>query len=157
MNFSFPPMTEEEIKALNMVDEGIYDFEVVKATAKTSQKGNQMIEMQLMIWDKEGKEHVIFDYLVSIKSMMYKIKHFCDTAGLDKEYQSGSFDVSQCEGRRGKAHIVVQAGQPNPAGGMYADKNAVKDYVMTDKGAVKHESDSSKPQVDNDLNDDLPF
>lgn len=154
MSFSFPPMTEEEIKALNMVEEGIYDFEVVKSTQKTSKSGNQMIEMQLMIWDKEGKEHVVFDYLVSIKSMMYKIKHFCDTVGLEKEYQRGNFDVTQCEGRRGKAHIVIQSGQPNPAGGMYADKNAVKDYVMTDKGAVKH--DSAKNE-DYQFSDDIPF
>jgi len=127
MSFSFQPMTEEELQALNMVDDGVYDFEVIKATQKTSRSGNQMIELQLMIWDKQGKAHTVFDYLVSITSMIYKIKHFCDSTGLDAEYKAGNFDVMQCEGRRGKAHIIIQTGQPNPNGGMYQDKNAVKD------------------------------
>jgi hypothetical protein len=158
MSFSFPPMTESELQALNMVEDGIYDFNVMKATQKTSKSGNQMIELQLVIWDKQGKEHIVFDYLVSITSMVYKIKHFCDTVGLDKEYQSGSFDVMQCEGRTGKAHIIIQAGQPNPNGGMYADKNAVKDYVMTDSGAGKVDLSGNTPEPKDEFSDcDLPF
>ncbi len=89
-------------------------------------------------------------------SMIYKIKHFCDTVGLDNEYKAGNFDVMQCEGRKGKAHIIIQAGKPNPKGGMYQDKNAVKDYVMTDKGAVKYDSDS-KGHADLPFDDPLPF
>lgn len=159
MSFSFPPMTEDELQALNMVDDGIYDFEVVKATQKTSKSGNQMIELQLLVWDKSGKAHTVFDYLVSITSMVYKIKHFCDTVGLDKEYLAGNFDVMQCDGRRGKAHIIVQAGQPNSNGGMYPDKNAVRDYVMTDAGAVKVDLSGSKsPEPKDQLSDDdIPF
>jgi hypothetical protein len=161
MSFSFPSMSEEEIQALNMVEDGIYDFQVVKATQKVSKSGNQMIELQLVIWDKDGKEHIVFDYLVSIVSMVYKIKHFCDTVGLDDEYKAGNFDVMQCEGKRGKAHIIVQAGQPNPNGGMYADKNAVRDYVLDDKGSVKVDLSGKKspePKDENSLvDDDIPF
>jgi hypothetical protein len=161
MSFSFPVMTEEEIQALNLVDEGIYDFEVVKATQKTSKSGNQMIELQLAIWDDKGKNHIVFDYLVSITSMIYKIKHFCDTVGLTAEYQSGNFDVMQCEGRRGKVHIIVQAGQPNPNGGMYSDKNAVRDYVIDDKGNVKIDLSGKKSPEPKDepslVDDDIPF
>ena len=130
MSFTFTPMTEEELQMMSLIPAGIYDFKVVKATQKLSRSGNQMIELQLMIWDREGKTHLIYDYLVSIASMVYKIKHFCDAVGLADDYKTGTFDVVQCEGRSGKANIIIQHGKPNPVGGNYPDKKAVKDYVM---------------------------
>lgn len=146
--FTFEPMTEEEIKALNLIDPGVYDFEVVKAEQKTSKSGNPMIEMVLKILDANGRERQITDYLVSMKSMMFKIKHFSDSVGLQDKYAQGTFSERDCVGRSGKVEIAIQKGQPNPNGGMYADKAAVKDYVMTDKGAVKYDSSTGEMQDD---------
>ena len=156
MSFSFTPMSEEEIQSMNLIPEGIYDFEVLKANQKVSKSGNEMIEMQLKVWDKEGKTHLIYDYLVSTQNMTYKIKHFCDTVGLEKEYLAGTFNVEACEGLDGKAHILIQNGQKNPAGGFYPNKNAVKDYVdNTCPNEKKEEKESSNNEQN--LNDDIPF
>jgi hypothetical protein len=160
MSFAFEPMSEEQIKALNFMEEGEYSFEVTKATQKTSKSGNPMIELQLKIWERtNGGVRIIFDYLVSTKNMLYKIKHFCDSVGLDKEYLSGSFEAEDCIGKMGMAYIILQKGQPKEGGGNYPDKNAVQDYIVNK--SVNHAPVSKTKESfthENDLFDhDIPF
>ena len=150
--FTFEPMTEDEIKALNLIDPGVYDFEVIKAEQRTSKSGNPMIELVLKVRDMNDRERQITDYLVNMKSMMFKIKHFADSVGLQDKYAQGTFSERDCVGRSGKVEITIQKGQPNPNGGMYADKSAVKDYIMTDKGAVKYDASTGEMK-----DDDIPF
>lgn len=153
MSYNFDPMTDEEIEASSLVEDGTYNFEVVKSTRKTSKSGNQMAEIQNMIWDKDGKTHMVFDYLVFSKVPMNikKVKHFCDATGLQEEYKKGQLP-EELERLSGKAIIGIQDERPNPNGGVYARKNVVIDYVITDKGAVK------SPPSDQFMDDDsIPF
>jgi hypothetical protein len=160
MSFAFEPMSEEQIKSLNFMEEGEYSFEVTKATQKTSKSGNPMIELQLKVWEKQnGGVKIIFDYLVSTKNMLYKIKHFCDSVGLEKEYLAGSFEAEDCIGRMGFAYIILQKGQPKEGGGYYTDKNAVQDYVANkSKGHTEPLLDAKERSEHADLfDDDIPF
>lgn len=158
MSLAFNPLSEEEV--LNLIEPGIYDFQVKEAadgTSKTS--GNPRIALILTVWDKNGKERIVFDYLTV--AMMYKIKHFCDATGLEKMYQAGTFSSKDCIGKSGKCKIRIDE---SPG---YPPKNAVADYVMTDKGAVKvplaNESslgrrpEFSSKTKDELTDDDIPF
>jgi len=151
MSYDFTPLSEEELNDLNIIDEGIYNFEVVKSIRRTSKAGNPMCELTLKFWDSEGKIHTLFDYLVfsSIGLNIRKIKHFCDSVGLVEKYKQGSLP-EEFAGYSGKVHVGIQEEKPNPNGGFYAKKNIVTDYVVTELGAVKYES-TEKPFVDSDL------
>lgn len=151
--YTFTPMTESEIQASSLLEAGVYDFQVAKSTRKTSKSGNPMAELQINVWDKEGKQHLIFDYLVfsTIALNIRKLKHFCDSVGISDQYNKGAIP-EELERLSGKVEIGIQDEQPKPGGGVYPKKNVVVDYVVTDKGAVKVEL-----QVDPSLNDDLPF
>ena len=46
MTYTFQPMTEEEINSFSLVDDGIYNFEVVKSTRKLSKSNNAMCEFK---------------------------------------------------------------------------------------------------------------
>jgi hypothetical protein len=153
-SYQFDPMTEEEINTYSLIDDGVYDFQVLKSTRRTSKTGNPMAELQIQVWDKEGKIHPLFDYLVFTKVPLNikKIKHFCDATGLIEEYKKGEIPENM-SGLSGKVEIGTQDEQPKSTGGFYPKKNIVIDYVMTDKGSVKYDPKS----VDKDLNDDLPF
>jgi hypothetical protein len=145
--YNFTPMTDEQINSSNIIDAGIYDFEVIKSVRKASKAGNPMAELTINVWDNQGKQHSIFDYLVfsNIALNIKKIKHFCDATGLSKQYERGSLPeqlVRLC----GKVEIGIKDEQPNPNGGTYPKKNVVVDYVMTNKGATKA-----------NLDDDVPF
>jgi hypothetical protein len=151
MSFSFPVYTNEQIEELKvsfLIDPGSYNFEVLKATNKTSSKGNPMMEMQLKVWDNNGKEHIIYDYLLSSPTWAFKIKHFCESIGLS--YDKGGFETWDCENKFGKCEIIIQKGAKKEDGSFYPEKNSVKDYIKKD-----NLPSTSKNNLD--MNDDLPF
>lgn len=141
------PRTEEDLKSINLIPEGIYNFEVLEATEKLSKSGNEMIELKLGIWDNNGTMRVIFDYLLD--AMEHKLRHFCVVTGLEDKYKSEEITSNDCIGKSGKAHLVIQKGKDKQDGTKYPDRNSVQDYVTDDK--------KIEVKKDDFINDDLPF
>lgn len=156
MSYSFTPLTEEEIDAISLMEDGIYNFEVVKSTKKQSSSGNPMIVLELNFWDKEGKNHLVYDFLVftHVPLNIRKLKHFCEAVGLGEDYKKGSLPES-LERYVGKAQVGRREPQPNQNGGFHPKKNYVIDYVLDsvkEKGTMKPDSIDDAP-----LNDEIPF
>src|SRR5258706_6344229 len=128
--YKFTPMSDEELETASLIEPGIYDFEIAKSQQKISKSGNPMAELILNIWDKNGAQRSIFDYLVfsSVPLNIKKVKHFCDAVGLEEQYKLGSLP-KELERYSGKVQINIQDERPNPSGGFYARKNIVIDYV----------------------------
>lgn len=154
MSFSFSPKSDSEIEAIQnraLLPDGMYPFVVKEYEQKISKSGNEMLQVRLAIMDKDGSQRNLTDYLVATDQMMFKLKHFCETIGFEKEYEKGNFEPSKCIGRSGKALIGIQKGSAKQDGtGSYPDKNSIKDYV-------KSEEKKSKVAIDPDLNDDIKF
>jgi hypothetical protein len=112
-----------------LLSDGVYDFTVVHAEEKISQSGNEYIFLKLGIWDDQGRERLIFTNLALIKLL----KHFCDISGLQDKYQLGEVLALDCLHKMGKVEIGIEKGKPKLEGGMYPDKNIVKDYIKTTK------------------------
>lgn len=153
MSFTYPVLTDEQIQSMNLVDDGEYDFEVVSATEKMSKAGNNQIEINIKIWDNKGVQRSLRDYLVATENMAYKVKHFCESTGL--EYGKGNMDTFQLIGRSGKCIVIKQQGQEKPMGGRYPDKSVIKDYIKIGEGSST--VSSPKPVTAPAFNDDLPF
>jgi len=153
MNFS--PKTADEISTFSLLEKGVYNFRVTKAEDQISKSGNEMIKLTLQIWDKAGDSHFIFDYL--LEKAAYKLRHFAECCGLIDKYNLGAFSAGDCEGREGKVDIIVQPGQPKPDGGFYADKNAVKDYVVGDKVVSILGKRLPSVKIEEGFDDDFPF
>lgn len=151
--YSFTPLTDEQLDSINLIEDGIYNFEVTKSTRKTSKSGNPMAELQLMVWDNQGKTHYIFDYLVfsQVNLNIKKISHFCKSVGLASEYSKGEIPEA-LEHYCGKVEVSSQDPQPKSTGGFYPKKNVVVDYVF---GNV--ENKSSKEESKDFHDDDIPF
>lgn len=145
----FTPKSEEELQIGSLVEDGTYAYQVIDAKESISKAGHDMIEMKLIIWDKEGREHMLFDYL--LEAMGYKLRHFCESHGMLDKYNSGQLSASDCRDKQGKVDVIVQAGKANPNGGVYPARNSVKDYVVGDI------SEPVKPTVKEDFDTDLPF
>lgn len=152
MSYCFNAMTDEEIESFNLLPDGVYEFEVVKSTRRVSKKQNPMAELQLTVFDKEGKAHTVFDYLVfsMVNLNIKKIKDFCYAVGLEKEYEQGSMP-EELERFAGKVSIGIQDEQPNDNGGFYPKKNCVVSYIRRNKDAPKNDSKSDF------IDDDVPF
>lgn len=155
MSYNLNPLTEEELNMFDLIEEGIYDFEVLKAERQTSKTGNPMAKLQLNVWDKSGKSSVIFDYLVfsSVKFCVRKVKHFCESAGIADDYLKGSIR-EELERLCGKVQIGMQESMPNATGGYYPAKNVVIDYVTKDNAS---QSMAPKTEEDPFPGEDIPF
>lgn len=153
----FQPQSEEDIAESNLISPGDYPFEVTKATDKTSKNGNDMVELQINVTDNEDRTRGVFDYLVSIESMAYKIRHFAEAVGMLGNYEQGEMKADDMVGCAGKCRIAIQ-----PAKDGYAAKNVVKDYLKRESAVVSAKNIDSKKAVvkkaiDDDFDDSIPF
>lgn len=124
----FQPKTEEEIASEFVFPEGDYDFEVIASRDEISKAGNDMIALEIRCFNGDDQTNVR-DWL--LEKMAFKLRHFCATAGLMDEYESGILEAMHCLGRSGRVTLKVEK---NPD---YPDKNVVKDYVKPEDAANK--------------------
>lgn len=151
--YTFTPMTEEEIDSASLLTEGTYDFEVKKSIRKLSKSGNAMSEILVIVYDKDGKQHSLFDYLVfsQVPLCIRKVKHFCEAVGLIDQYNKGELS-EDFGGYSGKLQIGISDEKPNPNGGVYPKKNIVIDYIKADNA-----KENLAEKKDEFFSDDVPF
>ena len=147
----FSPKTEEEINTSNLIEKGEYPFLIFDAIdyiSKSSQK--EMIKLFVRIWDINGHERTICDYLG--EDMAYKLRHFSEATGLLDKYNTGELKPSDCVNKQGHLKLDIQKGKAKGDGTFYGDSNTIKDYIV---GEVKPKQPLS---FDKDMpNDDVPF
>lgn len=142
----FKPQSEDELNSFKLLDNGEYDFTVIHAENKVSRAGNEYIFLKLQVWDKDGKERLIFTNLALIKLL----KHFCDVTGLQYKYNLGEIYAEDCLNKIGLCQIGYEQGSQKPEGGYYPDKNVVIDYIVkTQKKNIANKDDFH--------DDDIPF
>lgn len=160
MRLNKPPLTKEQSKQGDLIPPGIYPFEVVDAIDDISKSsGNDMITLKLKIFMPDGKERILFDYL--LEAMEFKLAHFFDAIGKWDKYESGAFCADDCYGMSGEVKIYIQKDKK----GEYPDKSAVADYMLSEaQEAAKTErkltavkQQAKDDFVDSDLDADLPF
>jgi hypothetical protein len=121
MVMTFDPKTEKEVSEAACAPAGEYDFDVLNAEDTLSKSGNPMIKITIGLYIDGSVKNRVFDYL--LPAMEAKLRHFCDTVGLLKQYEAGTLEAADCVGRSGRVKIGIE-----PAG-QYPAKNVVKDYV----------------------------
>jgi hypothetical protein len=149
MRVSWNVLSDEQILAQHKtLEPGEYDFQVSAANFKISKtNGNEMIELVLKVWDKNGMEHTLYDYLLFSEKMAFKLKHFWESVGKPENYTFGGCDVNDMDNLCGKLKTILQKSQDN------SRMNArVADYVsMKD-----HTGKTIKTNVEQ-MDDDIPF
>lgn len=155
MGFSYEALTEQEAQEerYQLLKEGEYDA-VITTSSDTisSNSGNQMMDMTVSVFDDNGKSHDIRDFLVFTKTMMWKVIHCANSAGLLKEYEDQNFCSEVVIGKRVRVNIAIEAGSEvpidrlkgRPLGSKYPDKNKIADYVK---------KEDKKPLISNKNND----
>lgn len=144
----FIPKSEAEVSAGTMLQPGVYDFEIVEATETTSKAGNDMIALQLKVYDTAGRGVTVFDYLVGTEKAQYKVRHCATAVGLLAQYERGELLADDLIGRAGRCSITIKKGN-----GEYPDANAVRDYIA-DAPKTNARAPAPAPAY---LDDDIPF
>lgn len=162
MGFNYNAMNEEDCQKarFDLIPDGEYPFYVEGATEKLSKAGNDMIELSLVIWDRDGKEHKIKDFLLATERMMWKNRHFCESTSMIDVYEANQFCASHAVGKNGKCKIGQQKGQPkdrsNPNGEKHPDRNVVVDYIQADIDLTKAITPNHVAKAATFKDDDLP-
>ena len=167
IDFIYEPMSEEA--AINarfkLMDEGSYKGVIEHVESKQSQKGNPMLVVTLRVWNADGLPSELTDYIVSMPSMIWKLRHLCESAGLLKEFEEKKFQPDMLLGKNVMVMIKTQPGKEIPydklngkePGAKYPAKNVIDDYITLRENS----SNGMKPLpeekalFDNDT--DLPF
>lgn len=161
MNSLYKALNEEDVmKArFNLLDDGEYDAVVKMASRRMSKSGNVMADMVLSVFDSNGHPTDVRDFLVFMPTMLWKIKHFCDSSGQEQLYAEEKF----CPENAAMQHVRVRIGRQTgneipedklngkPYGSRYPDKNVVEDYI-----AGKSATPPARKE-DNFHDDQIPF
>ena len=123
----FAPKTEAELETMSLLEPGIYPFQVTCASNEVSKSGNEMLKLTVMIWGKDGSIHYIYDYL--LEAMSYKLRHFCESAGLMDKYELGELYPTDCMNAQGNLELIIQEGKTREDGSRYPSRNSIKDYI----------------------------
>jgi len=157
---NYQVMTEYEAmqERYQLLKDGIYDAVISASEDKVSAtSGNPMMKLTLQVFDENGKSHTVKDFLVFTKSMMWKVIHFAESAGVLKEYEEGKLCSDIVMQKRITVKISTEEGQEIPKemlkgkalGARFPDKNKVDDYII--QTAQKVSSNGSPALVDDDI------
>jgi len=160
--FQYDVMSEQEAMAerFQLMKEGIYEGVITSSQDTKSSTGNPMMDMTVTVYDENGKPHDVREFLVFTKTMMWKVIHFCDSAGLLKEYESGKLCSQMAIDKRVMVKVAVEEGSEipqdklkgKPLGSKYPDKNKIGEYIKkADQGQGTPTGDNPPPFTDDDI------
>lgn len=139
---------EELEKQNNILTSGKADFEILKAVEKKSKAQNDMIELNIRLWDCEGKQTSVFDYFLTDNKSVWKIRSLCDAIAKPQWYgEDAELTVEKLVGQSGKCKIVLERNDE------YGDRMKIKSYLLPENSAAVKSSAEFK---DCEL-DDIPF
>lgn len=148
----FTPKTETQIAEENLWAAGEYGFEVTEAVDAVSKSGNEMIKLDLRVFNTDGGFRFVTDYL--LESVAYKLRHACEALNLLAKYEAGEIVAEDFVGRTGNLKLKIDAAKDG-----YAAKNSVQDYVPKAVAQGKHEAKKAngyvKPSAD--MDQDIPW
>ena len=153
----FTPVSEESAndQPFELWPDGVYDFEVKEAEETQSKAGNDMIALQLWVFNKAGQRRIVFDYLVSSEKAAWKIRSFAASCGMLRRYEDGELDAEEIVGQCGKLVLATQkADMEWPA------KNTVKAYEKAEAKAAAPRTarvPAREKTPAGDIDDEIPF
>lgn len=160
--FNYNVLTEEEAMQarFQLLPDGQYQATITKAEKRLSSSGNDMLVLDLDVYDKQGRTHKLKDYLLFTDNMIWKTRHAADSAGIMDAFEQKKITPSSFENKNVVVSVRTQKGnvipfeklKGKPEGSTYPDKNVVDDYVKRDEQAAQ-----AFQQDPGFLNDDVPF
>jgi hypothetical protein len=145
---NYTPETEEQLAEEDLLPEGIYDFQIIDSDDRPSKKGNDMFTLKLCVYDVDGNERHIFDYIAMGNSFgERKLRHAAVACGLLDVYSSGNLSRFDFLNASGKVKLKQQKGTDD----FPLPKNVVLDYIRRDEGPT--DTRPSREIID----DGIPF
>lgn len=111
--------------ASNAWPEGEYDGAIASAEETQSRKGADMLKLGVRVYNKEGQEKIVTDYIVN-PSGLFKLEQIARAFGKGAEFKANKFDVFTVLEKRLTITLKV-----TEASGDFPEKNDVKKYAAS--------------------------
>lgn len=148
----FTPMTDDEIKAAGLLEEGEYQATVVGLTEATSKAGDPMLKIDFTLYMPSGGEIARSDWFLTDGEYKHlglaKLHEFCEATGLADAYKSGSLTEKDVAGKR--LNIEISHVKSKKDGKVNAN---ISGYFPLN-GKVQTQA---APKADTFNDDDIPF
>jgi hypothetical protein len=99
------------------------DARIVEAVEKPSKRGNDMIELTVVVPDAAGEERTLRDWLTDTTLGAAKLRHACEAVGALARYEAGEIGQADFPGHDVRVKISVEKRRGFP------DQNRIDDYA----------------------------
>jgi hypothetical protein len=127
------PRNEDDAKRLakrTLLPIGWHEGRITEAVEKRSKRGNDMIEITVMVPAEDGSERTIRDWFTDSPLGALKFRHAAEAVGALAKYDAGEIGATDFPGHDLKVKLTVQKRRG------YPDANAVEDYAAAEAGRV---------------------
>ena len=109
---------------------GSYDARITEAVEKPSKRGNDMIELVVIVPDADGQERTLRDWLTDTTMGALKLRHAAEAVGALSRYEAGEIDQSDFPGHVVRVKISIEKRRG------YPDANRIEDYSVAQPSSV---------------------
>lgn len=125
MQYKVLTAEEAAAQAFPMAPAGEYDFEIKAAQDKVSKNGQDMIELQLKVYNANGDEFKVRDFILPDHEQMgFRLRQLCECIGMVDTYEASELETYMLTGKCGRVKTKV-----NPAEGKYDASASVARYM----------------------------
>lgn len=126
------PRTEEVAQRVSrraLLSAGMHDARITEAAEKPSKRGNDMIELAVVVRDAAGDDRTLTDWLTDSSMGALKLRHAAEAVGALAKYEAGDISAADFPGP-----VRVKIGVEKKRG--YPDRNVILDYAAAVSGVV---------------------
>lgn len=116
----------EDSKEFTLLPDGEYDFHVEKFERAMSKSGNKMAKLTLVVTDGKNKV-TVFDNIVLISSMVWKISSFFGALGMKKRGETVNMNWNEIYGKIGRCNLKLVEYDKND--GSKGQRNEIEGYI----------------------------
>jgi hypothetical protein len=122
----------QKVSRRTLLRSGVYDALIREAVETESKRGNEMIDVSVVVYDGDGGEREFRDFLTNTTLGALKLRHACEAVGALSKYESGDISAADFAGSNVRVKIGTEKRR-----GSWPDRNVIEDYAATALGVVQ--------------------
>jgi hypothetical protein len=131
------PRSEQEARKASsrtLLKAGWYMARIIEALEKESRRGNDMIELTVVVGDARGNDRDFRDWLTNSDMGAAKLRNCCNAVGALDAYENGEISQEDFPGHDVEVKITVEKRRG------FRDQNRIEDYRAVSASPVIHQA-----------------
>lgn len=126
------PMSEVDARRAQLrkpMSAGWRPAKIIVSSERPSRRGNEMIELTMLVKDDGGEERTLRDWLTNSRLAALKLRHAAEAVGALAKYEAGTIEQNDFPGHDIQVFLIVEKKRGQP------ERNVITDYRAQPKTA----------------------